>query len=308
MIKRRVCSHLSQLSGTAVACSPSRSLGLRISHNSISHSSINISLSRTFQRHCSSCNDSSSNTSTSTNTNTSKDSPANSRLDHPDFSTMSGEEVSQYIKKSHQRVFDHNAKWAAEKSAQDPDFFTKLSAGQAPEYLWIGCSDSRIPAEQITGLEPGEAFVHRNIANLVCNVDLNATSVINYAVDHLQVKHIVVCGHYGCGGVKAAMTPKDLGILNPWLRNIRDVYRLYEAELDAIKCDEDRYDRLVELNVIEQCRNVMKTAAVQTSYANKGFPIVHGWVFGFKDGKLKDLNFDFSSTLENIQKIYNLTS
>ncbi|KUI54700.1 Carbonic anhydrase [Cytospora mali] len=220
---------------------------------------------------------------------------------------MTGQEISQYLQQTHDRVFEHNTKWAAEKG-KDPEYFAKLNAGQAPEYLWIGCSDSRIPAEQITGLQPGEAFVHRNIANLVCNVDLNAMSVINYAVDHLQVKHIVVCGHYGCGGVKAAMTPKDLGILNPWLRNIRDIYRLHEAELDSIKDDEERYNRLVELNVIEQCRNVMKTAAVQTSYAKNGFPIVHGWVFGFKDGLLKDLKFDFATTLKDIQKIYNLTS
>lgn len=221
---------------------------------------------------------------------------------------MTGEEISEYLQQSHDLLFERNLKWAAEKKAEDPAFFDKLSAGQEPEYLWIGCSDSRIPAEQITGLRPGEAFVHRNIANLVCNTDLNAMGVINYAVDHLQVKHIIVCGHYGCGGVKAAMTPKDLGILNPWLRNIRDIYRLHEAELDAIEDEEARYNRLAELNVIEQCRNVIKTAAVQTSYANKGFPIVHGWVFGFKDGLLKDLKFDFASTLKDIQKIYNLTA
>lgn len=215
-------------------------------------------------------------------------------------------DISEYLKETHDRVFEHNTRWAAEKRAKDPDFFATLSAGQRPDYLWIGCSDSRIPAEQITGLEPGEAFVHRNIANLVCNIDLNAMSVINYAVEHLEVKHIVVCGHYGCGGVKAAMTPKDMGILNPWLRNIRDVYRLHEKELDAIEGDA-RYDRLVELNVIEQCRNVIKTAAVQKSYASKQFPIVHGWVFGFHDGLLKDLKFDHAATLANVQKIYNLT-
>lgn len=215
--------------------------------------------------------------------------------------------ITNYIQQTHDRVFDHNAKWAAEKSRADPAFFTNLSAGQTPDYLWIGCSDSRIPAEQITGLEPGEVFVHRNIANLVCNVDLNATSVLHYAVEHLAVKHIVVCGHYGCGGVKAAMTPKDLGILNPWLRNIRDVYRLHEKELDTISDDEARYNRLVELNVIEQCRNVMKQAVVQKSFSKNRYPVVHGWVFGFQDGLLKDLKFDFAATLKDIQKIYNLT-
>lgn len=218
----------------------------------------------------------------------------------------STEEVSKYLRQSHDRLFEHNRAWAAEKAEKDPGYFAKLSAGQSPEYLWIGCSDSRIPAEQITGLEPGEAFIHRNIANLVCNTDLNVMSVINYAVRHLGVKHIIVCGHYGCGGVKAAMTPKDLGLLNPWLRNIRDVYRLHENELDAIPDEEQRYNRLVELNVEEQCRNIVKTAAVQQSYAKNQFPVVHGWVFGFHDGLLKDLKIDFQAMLKNVQKIYNL--
>lgn len=220
---------------------------------------------------------------------------------------MAEKDIVNYLRETHSRVFANNRAWAAEKRARKPDFFAKLVAGQNPEYLWIGCSDSRIPAEQITGLEPGEAFVHRNIANLVCNTDLNVMSVITYAVQHLKVKHIVVCGHYGCGGVKAAMTAKDLGILNPWLRNIRDVYRLHEKELDAIADPEARCDRLVELNVMEQCRNVVKTASVQRSYAQNQFPIVHGWVFGFHDGLLKDLHIDFEAMLREIQKIYNLT-
>ena len=220
---------------------------------------------------------------------------------------MAEKDISKYLQQTHDRVFEHNRAWAEEKKKKDPEFFFKLSAGQEPEYLWIGCSDSRIPAEQITGLDPGEAFVHRNIANLVCNTDLNVMSVINYAVRHLKVKHIIVCGHYGCGGVKAAMTPKDLGLLNPWLRNIRDVYRLHEGELDAIADESERYNRLVELNVVEQCRNVIKTAAVQQSYAKNQYPVVHGWVFGFHDGLLKDLKIDFESMLQSIQKIYNLT-
>ncbi len=207
---------------------------------------------------------------------------------------------------SQDKIFENNRKWAADKLAHDPNYFISLSAGQKPEYLWIGCSDSRIPAEQITGLEPGQAFVHRNIANLVNNIDLNVMSVINYAVRHMGVKHTVLCGHYGRGGVKAAMTPKDLGLLNPWLRNIRDVYRLHEKELDAIADEEERYNRLVELNVMEQCRNVVKTAAVQQAYKKNGFPDVHGWVFNFKDGLLKDLKVDFKSMLAEIQKIYNL--
>jgi carbonic anhydrase len=216
-------------------------------------------------------------------------------------------EVTKYLQQSHAKIFENNRKWAEQKRENDPGYFARLSEGQTPEYLWIGCSDSRIPAEQITGLEPGNAFVHRNIANLVVNTDLNVMSVINYAVRHLGVKHIVVCGHYGCGGVKAAMTPKDLGLLNPWLRNIRDVYRLHEDELDAISDETKRYNRLVELNVVEQCRNIIKTAAVQQSYAKNEFPIVHGWVFNFQDGLLKDLEIDFESMLAKIQKIYNLT-
>ncbi|KAJ4144526.1 hypothetical protein LMH87_003407 [Akanthomyces muscarius] len=216
-------------------------------------------------------------------------------------------DVEEYLKQSHDRIFENNRKWATQKKEQDPGYFVSLSAGQSPNYLWIGCSDSRIPAEQITGLEPGETFVHRNIANLVVNTDLNVMSVINYAVRHLGVKHIVVCGHYGCGGVKAAMTPKDLGLLNPWLRNIRDVYRLHEDELDAITDEEKRYNRLVELNVVEQCRNVIKTAAVQQSYKKNHYPIVHGWVFGFNDGLLTDLKIDFENMLAKVQKIYNLS-
>ncbi|ORY10809.1 carbonic anhydrase [Clohesyomyces aquaticus] len=215
--------------------------------------------------------------------------------------------MQKYLTQSHDRIFENNRVWAEEQKKKNPEFFAKLKEGQSPDYLWIGCSDSRIPAEAITGLGPGEMFIHRNIANLVCNVDLNVMSVVNYAVRHLKVKHIVVCGHYGCGGVKAAMTPKDMGLLNPWLRNIRDVYRLHESELDKIEDEEKRYDRLVELNVVEQCRNVVKTAALQTSYKENGYPIVHGWVFGFHDGRLVDLKIDFEGMLKGIQKLYNLT-
>lgn len=154
------------------------------------------------------------------------------------------------------------------------------------------------------GLEAGEVFVHRNIANLVPNVDLNVMSVINYAVRHLKVKHIIVCGHYNCGGVQAALTPADLGLLNPWLRNIRDVYRLHEQELDEISDEHDRYNRLIELNVIESCRNIIKTAAVQQSYQENQYPIVHGWVFDLADGLLKNLEIDFEAELADVQKIY----
>jgi carbonic anhydrase len=156
------------------------------------------------------------------------------------------------------------------------------------------------------GLDAGEVFVHRNIANVVPNTDLNVMSVIEYAVVHLQVKHIIVCGHYNCGGVQAALSHADMGILNPWLRNIRDVYRLYEKELDDIEDDAAKYNRLIELNVLEQCRNIIKTAAVQQSYQVNKYPIVHGWVFDLNDGLLRDLKLDFEKVLESIKKIYDL--
>lgn len=191
--------------------------------------------------------------------------------------------------------------------AKDADFFEKLAKDQTPEYLYIGCSDSRVPANEIMGLDPGEVFVHRNIANVVASIDLNVMSVINYAVANLHVKHIIVCGHYNCGGVKAAMMPRDMGILNPWLRNIRDVYRFHFDELNAIKSEEKRYKRLVELNVQEQAINVIKTAVVQKCYVANKYPEVHGWVFDLKTGLLKDLKINFDEALKNIQKIYDLT-
>jgi carbonic anhydrase len=209
---------------------------------------------------------------------------------------------------SYDQIFENNKKWVASKKEIDQDFFEKISKDQRPDYLYIGCSDSRVPATEIMGLEPGEVFVHRNIANLVVNTDLNVQSVINYAVRHLQVKHIIVCGHYNCGGVRAAMLQQDLGILNPWLRNIRDVFRLHKEELFAIEDEDNRYNRLVELNVQEQCINIIKTAAVQKSYIERQFPVVHGWVFDIRNGLLKDLNIDFQTILKDIQRIYNLYS
>ena len=208
---------------------------------------------------------------------------------------------------SYEQLFENNRIWAEEKTKSDPDYFKKLARGQSPDYLWIGCADSRVPANEIILLDPGEVFVHRNIANVVSNSDLNVMSVINYAVAHLHVKHIVVCGHYNCGGVKAAMQAQDLGILNPWLRNIRDVYRLHQEELDGIPDQDARYNRLIELNVLEQCINVIKTAEVQQSHAAKGYPIVHGWVFDLATGHIVDLKINFEERLKAIQKIYNLT-
>lgn len=203
-------------------------------------------------------------------------------------------------------VFKNNQKWIAEKLAINPKYFEELSKGQAPEFLYIGCSDSRVTAEDIMGVQPGEVFVHRNIANLVNNVDLNVMSVINYAVRHLKVNHVVVCGHYNCGGVKAAMQSVDLGILNPWLRNIRDVYRLHKEELNLIADENARYNRLVELNVQEQCVNLIKTAAVQQAHQERGL-LVHGWVFDVNSGNLIDLKIDFAKILKNIMEIYKLS-
>lgn len=208
---------------------------------------------------------------------------------------------------TYNKLFENNKKWVEGQLASDPHFFEDLSRTQTPDFLYIGCSDSRVPANEIVGLEPGELFVHRNIANLVAANDLNSLSVIEYAVVHLQVKHIIVCGHYNCGGVKAAMQPKDLGILNPWLRNIRDVYRTHKEELQTISNEEERYNRLVELNVQEQCINVIKLACVQEAYLKAHYPVVHGWVFDLKTGMINDLKLDFDNILHGIQEIYNLT-
>ncbi|MBV6641297.1 MAG: carbonic anhydrase [Cyclobacteriaceae bacterium] len=203
------------------------------------------------------------------------------------------------------QIFENNKKWIQEKLKVDQDYFKNLSKGQNPPILYVGCADSRVTAEEIMGVNPGDVFVHRNIANMVPNTDLGIMSTINYAVAHLKVDHIVVCGHYYCGGVKAAMQSADLGILNPWLRNIRDVYRIHKAELDGIQDEEERYRRLVELNVQEQCVNVLKTSEVQLAYKDRGIT-VHGWVFDIHSGKLIDLKIDFESILKKIMDIYRL--
>lgn len=205
------------------------------------------------------------------------------------------------------QIFKNNEIWIKDKLAMDKDFFKNLSKDQKPEILYIGCSDSRVTAEEVMGVSPGEAFVHRNIANMVSNIDLNVQTVLNYAVNQLKVQHIVVCGHYGCGGIKAAMESKDLGILNPWLRNIRDVYRLHKTTLNSIECEEDRYKKLVELNVQEQCVNLIKTACVQQASNSRDIR-VHGWVFDMETGKLIDLEINFEEILKGIMEIYHLES
>lgn len=203
------------------------------------------------------------------------------------------------------QIFENNREWVKGKLRIDPDYFKNLSNGQNPDILYIGCSDSRVTAEEIMGVKPGDVFVMRNISNMVSNLDLSAMSVINYAVSVLHVKHIVICGHYGCGGVKAAMQSEDLGILNPWLRNIRDVYRLHREELNNLPDEEQKYRRLVELNVQEQCVNVIKTADVQLA-VRKGELAIHGWVMDMSTGELIDLKIDFEKVLEGIMEIYHL--
>ena len=185
----------------------------------------------------------------------------------------------------YEKLLLENKAWAHEQIEEDPEFFSRLEHIQTPEFLWIGCSDSRVPADKITGTQPGEIFVHRNIANLVINTDVNLLSVVDYAVNHLKVKHIIVCGHYGCGGVKAAMTNHDFNyVLNMWLRNIKDVYHLHKKELNAIDTEEHRFDRLVELNVMEQVMHLAKTSIIQKAWKNDNRPHLHGWVYGLKDG------------------------
>ena len=197
--------------------------------------------------------------------------------------------------KSIQNLLKENKTWASGKIEDDPEYFERLSHLQTPQFLWIGCSDSRVPANEITGTQPGEIFVHRNIANLVIHTDLNLLSVLEYAVNHLKVKHVIICGHYGCGGIKAAMTKHDFKqVLNMWLRNIKDVYRLHRDELESISDEEKRADRLTELNVKEQVLHLAKTSIIQRAWKNEQRPQLHGWVYGLKDGLIKPV-FQMSS-------------
>jgi len=203
------------------------------------------------------------------------------------------------------KIFENNKEWVAGKLSVDPDYFKNLAKGQDPKVLFIGCSDSRVTAEELMGLHPGEVFVHRNISNMVISTDLNMNSVVDFAVNHLNVEHLVICGHYFCGGVKAAMQPKDLGILNPWLRNIRDVYRIHKDELNSISDENQRYNRLVELNVQEQCINLIKIASVQKAYKERNIH-VYGWVFDIHSGQLIDLKINMEKELKDIMEIYDL--
>ncbi|MEY3420377.1 MAG: hypothetical protein RIR48_662 [Bacteroidota bacterium] len=209
--------------------------------------------------------------------------------------------MSQY----YQTLLDNNKTWVEKMTKKDPDFFKKLSEGQSPAYLWIGCSDSRVPANEITGTSAGEVFVHRNIANMVIHSDMNLLSVLDYAVNVLKVKHVIVCGHYGCGGVKAALGNANIGLIDNWIRHIKDVYRFHYHELDAIEDEKAKFDRFVELNVIEQVMDLAKTSIVQNAWKNGQNLWIHGWVYNIQDGLVKDLGVNYGSNQE-LPDVYRL--
>lgn len=204
-------------------------------------------------------------------------------------------------------LLNGNKQWVSDKLEQDPQFFERLSKGQTPQFLWIGCSDSRVPANEITNTQPGDIFVHRNIANMVVHSDMNMLSVLDYAVNILKVKHVIVCGHYGCGGVKAAMDNQQYGLVDNWLRFIKDVYRTHSRELDAITDPDKRFDRFAELNVVEQVFDLTKTTIIQNAWRDRREPKIHGWIYSLKTGLIKDLgvSFDSTSALPTIYKVIN---
>lgn len=205
----------------------------------------------------------------------------------------------------YKELLENNKKWVADKLAMDPQFFEKLAKGQQPPILWIGCSDSRVPANEIIGAAPGEVFVHRNIANMVVHSDMNLLSVLDYAVNVLKVKHVIVCGHYGCGGVYTAMTNKHVGLIDNWIRHIKDVYRFHKIELDAIENEKKRFDRFVELNVHEQVLDLAKTSIVQQAWKNDQPLHLHGWVYDIADGLIQDLNLTLKNN-DSLEEVYQL--
>jgi len=205
--------------------------------------------------------------------------------------------------KDYEKLLLANRAWASEMKEVNPEFFNNLALAQTPKFLWIGCSDSRVPANQITGTEPGEIFVHRNVANMVVHTDLNMLSVLQYAVEVLKVEHVMVVGHYGCGGVKASLQQNHLGLINKWLRNIKEVYRMHKAEVDVTDDLEERADRLVELNIKEQVHNLMKTSIIQQAWQKEKRPMLHGWVYGMDKGEIKELiRLDHTHEIESIFK------
>ncbi len=205
----------------------------------------------------------------------------------------------------YKKILDNNKKWAQDKLAISPNYFKNLADGQEPPLLWIGCSDSRVPANEIIGAEPGEVFVHRNIANMVVHSDMNMLSVLDYAVNALKVKHVIVCGHYGCGGVKAAMGNTSIGIIDNWIRHIKDVYRFHQDELDAIENEKERFNKFVEINVKEQVMDLAKTSIVQNAWKNGQELSLHGWVYGLNDGYVTDLGVNFSCD-KDLDDVYQL--
>jgi len=209
--------------------------------------------------------------------------------------------------KSYLDLLENNKRWVAEKLRQDPNFFERLSQGQHPEVLWIGCSDSRVPANEITGTQPGDIFVHRNIANMVIHTDMNLLSVVDYAVNILKVKHIIVCGHYGCGGVQAAMSNRQFGLVDNWLRHIKDVYRAHHEELDNIADEQTRLNRFVEFNIIEQVYALAKISIIQNAWATNNYPMLHGWVYELRSGIIQDLGVTLHS-MSALPTIYKVTN
>ncbi|MGV3629625.1 MAG: carbonate dehydratase [Bacteroidota bacterium] len=209
------------------------------------------------------------------------------------------------MEKYYKQLLENNKEWVASKLEKDGDYFKRLADGQQPPLLWIGCSDSRVPANEIIGAEPGEVFVHRNIANMVVHTDMSMLSVVDYAVNVLKVKHIIVCGHYGCGGVKAAMGNQSFGLIDNWIRHIKDVYRFHHKELDLIKDETERFNRFVELNVQEQLYDLAKTSIVQEAWENKQELMLHGWAYGVHNGLVKDLNLTMRNN-ENLSDVYQL--
>lgn len=205
----------------------------------------------------------------------------------------------------YKKILDNNKKWVENKLAISPNYFKNLADGQNPPLLWIGCSDSRVPANEIIGAEPGEVFVHRNIANMVVHSDMNMLSVLDYAVNALKVKHVIVCGHYGCGGVKAAMGNSSIGIIDNWIRHIKDVYRFHQKELDAIENEKERFNKFVEINVKEQVMDLAKTSIVQNAWKNGQELSLHGWVYGLNDGYVTDLGVNFSCD-KDLDDVYQL--
>ena len=205
----------------------------------------------------------------------------------------------------YKKLLANNKNWVAEKLNEDPDYFNRLATHQKPPLLWIGCADSRVPANEITGTDPGDVFVHRNIANMVIHTDMSMLSVLDYAVNVLEVKHVIVCGHYGCGGVQAAMSNKQFGLIDNWIRHIKDVYRIYHEELDAITDPTDRLNRFVEVNIMEQVYDLSKTSIIQNAWQKKAQPQLHGWVYDIKNGVIKDLGVTVSdnSELQNVYKV-----